>query len=65
VGALLATAAVRGAHLNVRINAATLSDHAARRAYLERGAALEARARALEADILSRVEERLDGGGES
>jgi glutamate formiminotransferase/formiminotetrahydrofolate cyclodeaminase len=62
VGALLATAAVRGAHLNVRINAASLSDDVARRAYLERGAALEARARALEADILSRVEERLDGG---
>jgi formiminotetrahydrofolate cyclodeaminase len=60
---LLATAAVRGAHLNVRINAATLPDDAARRAYLEQGAALEARTRALEADILSRVEERLDGGG--
>jgi glutamate formiminotransferase/formiminotetrahydrofolate cyclodeaminase len=62
VGALLATAAVRGAHLNVRINAATLSDDATRRAFLERGAALEARARALEADILNRVEERLGTG---
>jgi glutamate formiminotransferase/formiminotetrahydrofolate cyclodeaminase len=64
VGALLATAAVRGAHLNVRINAASLSDDAARRAYLERGAALEARARVLEADILSRVEERLETGAD-
>lgn len=61
VGALLAAAGVRGAHLNVRINAATLSDDAARRAYLEQGAALEARARALEADALARVEERLGG----
>ena len=61
VGALLATAAVRGAHLNVRINAASLADDP-RRAYLERGAALEARARAMEADVLSRVEERLGEG---
>jgi glutamate formiminotransferase/formiminotetrahydrofolate cyclodeaminase len=59
VGALLATAAVRGAHLNVRINAATLADYDARRAYLEKGAALESRARVMEADILARVEERL------
>lgn len=64
VGALLATAAVRGAHLNVRINAAALADDA-RRAYLEAGAALEARARALEADILRRVEERLGEGERS
>jgi glutamate formiminotransferase / formiminotetrahydrofolate cyclodeaminase len=64
VGALLANAAVRGAHLNVRINAATLSDDAARRAYLEQGAALEARARALEADVLARVEERLGTGAD-
>jgi glutamate formiminotransferase/formiminotetrahydrofolate cyclodeaminase len=62
VGALLAAAAVRGAHLNVRINAATLADDATRRAYLEEGAALEARARALEADILALVEERLRDG---
>jgi glutamate formiminotransferase / formiminotetrahydrofolate cyclodeaminase len=63
VGALLATAAVRGAHLNVRINAATLADEAARRAYLEKGVALEARARVLETDILARVEERLGNEG--
>ena len=62
VGALLATAAVRGAHLNVRINAATLADETARRGYLERAAGLEARARAMEADVLSRVEERLGTG---
>ena len=59
VGALLATAAVRGAHLNVRINAAGLFDPDARRAFLERGAALGARAQALEAGILAAVDERL------
>ena len=42
VGALLATGAVRGAHLNVRINAATLADETARRDYLERAAGLDA-----------------------
>ena len=62
VGALLATAAVRGAHLNVRINAATLADDTVRRGYLEQGVALEARARSLEASILSRVDERLGAG---
>ncbi|MFH1330503.1 MAG: glutamate formimidoyltransferase [Actinomycetota bacterium] len=62
VGALMATAAVRGAHLNVRINAATLADGTARRGYLERAAGLEARARAQEAAILAAVEERLTGG---
>jgi glutamate formiminotransferase/formiminotetrahydrofolate cyclodeaminase len=62
VGALMATAAVRGAHLNVRINAATLADTAARRGYLKRAAGLEARARALEAAILAVVEEHLGKG---
>jgi glutamate formiminotransferase/formiminotetrahydrofolate cyclodeaminase len=61
VGALLAAAAVRSAYLNVRINAATLADDA-RRSYLERGAVLEARARAMEADVLAQVEERLGEG---
>jgi len=63
VGALLATAAVRGAHLNVRINAAGLADPDARRRYLERGAELEARARDLEAEVLAAVEERLASPG--
>ncbi|MBN2112597.1 MAG: glutamate formimidoyltransferase [Acidimicrobiia bacterium] len=63
VGALLATAAVRGAHLNVRINAAGLADPDARRRHLERGAELEARARDLEAEVLAAVEERLASPG--
>lgn len=63
VGALLAGAAVRGAHLNVRINATTLADDAARRRYLERGAELEARARDLEAAALAAVEAHLASPG--
>jgi len=63
-GALLATAAVRGAHLNVRINAATLTDGAARRDYLEKAAALEERARALEVAILAKVEGHLGKPGD-
>jgi glutamate formiminotransferase/formiminotetrahydrofolate cyclodeaminase len=55
-GALLATAAVRGAHLNVRTNAAGLTDETARRGYLERAADLEARALAQEVIILATVD---------
>jgi glutamate formiminotransferase/formiminotetrahydrofolate cyclodeaminase len=62
VGALLAAAAVRGAHLNVRINAASLTDAAVRRGYLEQAAGLEKNARAMEAAILGVVEGHLDGG---
>jgi len=62
VGALLAAAAVRGAHLNVRINAASLADPAVRRGYLEQAAGLEKSARAMEAVILGVVEGHLDGG---
>jgi glutamate formiminotransferase/formiminotetrahydrofolate cyclodeaminase len=63
VGALLTAAAVRGAHLNVRINAATLADATVRRGYLEQAAALEEQARAQEAAILAAVEQRLSGQG--
>jgi len=63
-GALLATAAVRGAHLNVRINAANLADAAVQRDYLERAAALEQQARELEGSILAEVEKHLGGGAD-
>ena len=63
VGALLAAAAVRGAHLNVRINAATLADPTLRRAYLQRAAELEEQARGLEAVILAEVERHLGRTG--
>jgi glutamate formiminotransferase/formiminotetrahydrofolate cyclodeaminase len=59
VGTLLARAAVRGAHLNVRINAAGLSAEAARSGYLDKAADLAGAADALEARILSVVEQRL------
>jgi glutamate formiminotransferase/formiminotetrahydrofolate cyclodeaminase len=55
VGALCARAAVRGAGLNVRINAKGLHDAAARAAFLERAAALEQRAEARERAILELV----------
>lgn len=55
VAALCARAAVIGAHLNVRINSKDLSDQEARADYLERGRALEERARAREAEILALV----------
>jgi len=64
VGALLATAAARGAHLNVRINAATLADATVRRGYLEKAAGLEDQARTREAAILAEVEQHLGQPGE-
>jgi glutamate formiminotransferase/formiminotetrahydrofolate cyclodeaminase len=63
-GALLATAAVRGAHLNVRINAANLADVTIRRGYLKKAAALEKQARVLEASILAEVEQHLGTGAD-
>ncbi len=56
VGALLAGAAVRGAHLNVRINVADLDDGGE---YLERAAAVAEQAAAGEAAVLAVVEGRL------
>jgi glutamate formiminotransferase/formiminotetrahydrofolate cyclodeaminase len=62
VGALMAAAAVRGAHLNVRINAATLAAPEARRGYLDRAAGMEEQARAAETAVLKRVEQRMESG---
>jgi len=59
VGALCARTAVRGAGLNVRINAKDLKDEAARAAYLERADALEAAAEETEATILAIVADKL------
>ncbi|HEX9795126.1 MAG TPA: glutamate formimidoyltransferase [Planctomycetota bacterium] len=59
VGALCARAAVRGAHLNVRINAPGLDDAAARTALLDRARELEALAETEEAAILALVDGRL------
>ena len=59
VGALCARAAVRGAGMNVRINAKDLQDTAARQAYLDRAASLEAEAADQEAKILASIESKM------
>ena len=58
VGALLAAAAVQGAGLNVRINAADFDGGAE---LVSRAAALEAEAIEAAAAVLARVRERIDG----
>ncbi len=59
VAALAARAAIRGAHLNVRINAAGLSDKTPALPLLERAAAIEAEAEALEAEVLGEVDKKI------
>ncbi|MGM9861011.1 MAG: cyclodeaminase/cyclohydrolase family protein, partial [Muribaculaceae bacterium] len=59
VGALAARAAVRGAFLNVKINAAGLADKEAARALIERGAQIEAEAEAAEAAIIEIVNAKI------
>jgi len=58
VGAICARAAVRGAWLNVRTNAAGLKDRGYKEAVLEEGRRLETEAAAHESDILRLVESR-------
>ena len=59
VGALCARTAVRGAGMNVRINAADLEDKKQLAGYLAQAAALEERAAESEAAILSLVQSKL------
>jgi glutamate formiminotransferase/formiminotetrahydrofolate cyclodeaminase len=59
VAALAATAAIRGAHMNVRINAAGLADKNPALPLLERAASIEAEALALEKQVLAAVETHL------
>ena len=59
VGALAARAAVRGAFLNVRINAAGLKDRTRAEALIERGAAIEADAAIQEGEILAIVNAKI------
>ena len=56
VGALCCRAAVRGAYLNVRINAKDLADAGQRDEYLKQGATIEAQAKEAEARVLELVE---------
>ncbi len=60
VAALAALAAVRGAHLNVRINAAGLSDRGPAEPLLARAGEIEREARALEAEVLSEVNKHIE-----
>ncbi|MBR4735492.1 MAG: glutamate formimidoyltransferase [Bacteroidales bacterium] len=55
VAALAAVAAIRGARLNVRINAASLKDKAQAQPLLDRANAIEAQAIALEGQVLAAV----------
>ncbi|MDE6316569.1 MAG: cyclodeaminase/cyclohydrolase family protein, partial [Muribaculaceae bacterium] len=59
VGALAARAAVRGAGLNVRINAASLSDRDEAARLVARAAAIEAEADAAEARIMAIVNQKI------
>ena len=59
VGALAARAAVRGAFLNVRINAAGLKDRTRAEVLIERGAAIEADAAIQEGEILAIVNAKI------
>ena len=62
VGALLAAAAVRGAHLNVRINVGDLSDESAKGEFLQRATALAEQAQTAELSALTLVEKHLSDG---
>lgn len=55
VGALCARSAVMGAHLNVKINAASLKDEAFKADILAKAAKIEADAIALEAELIAKV----------
>lgn len=59
VGALAARAAVMGAHLNVKINAASLKDEAFRAEVLRRAAEIEAEAVRQEAEIVAIVNQKI------
>ncbi len=59
VGALCARTAVDGAGLNVRINCVDLTDEAKKAAYVARAEEYEARAHALESEVLGRVRAKM------
>lgn len=59
VGAIAALAAVRGAHLNVRINAAGLKDRALASELADEAARIEAEAVAAEAEVLAEVNKNI------
>ena len=60
VGALAARAAVRGAALNVRINAASLADKAVAEALISEATDYEEKAERMEQEILAIVNGKID-----
>jgi len=60
VGAIAALAAVRGAHLNVRINAAGLKDREIAEKLLSEAAGIETKATTLETEVLAKVNTNMD-----
>lgn len=63
VGALCARAAVRGAYLNVKINAVGLKDQQIAKKLINEGAELEKKAETLEQEILQLVNNNIQGAG--
>jgi glutamate formiminotransferase/formiminotetrahydrofolate cyclodeaminase len=61
VGALCARSAVVGAHLNVKINAASLKDEVFKTKILKEAAEIEAAALKEEAEILAIVDRVING----
>jgi glutamate formiminotransferase/formiminotetrahydrofolate cyclodeaminase len=61
VGALAVRAGVRGAFLNVKINAGSLEDTAWAEKLLREGEAIAAQAEQLEREILAEVERKISG----
>jgi len=61
VGALCATTAIRGAFLNVRINAAGYKDKSFTEKVISRGADIEAQAIAMEAELMKIVMQKIEG----
>ena len=59
VGALCARTAVRGALLNVKINAAGLKDEEFAKEIMAKGDEIAAKAKALEDEIMALVEEKI------
>ena len=61
VGALCATTAIRGAFLNVQINAAGYKDKTFTEKVISRGAGIETQAIAMEAEIMKIVMLKING----
>jgi glutamate formiminotransferase/formiminotetrahydrofolate cyclodeaminase len=61
VGALCARTAIRGAYLNVKINASGVDDKDFTNRFLTQGAEIEQKAEALEKEIIAIVDQKILG----